>query len=57
MDPDKPDEQQKPKKGYGKRPMWQWVLLYVILAIIVYGLIYIIFIHKSGTGSTSTGGY
>ncbi|HVA10804.1 MAG TPA: hypothetical protein VNG32_01400 [Candidatus Dormibacteraeota bacterium] len=46
---------QKPSKGYGKRPMWQWVLLYVVVAIIVYGLIYFIFIHKSG--STSTGGY
>ncbi len=46
---------QKPSKGYGKRPKWQWILLYVVVAIIVYGLIYLIFIHKSG--STSTGGY
>jgi hypothetical protein len=40
-------------KGYGKRPKWQWILLYVIVAIIIYGLIYVLFIHKSG--STSTG--
>ncbi|MBX4197442.1 hypothetical protein KW801_02715 [Candidatus Saccharibacteria bacterium] len=42
----------KPTKGYGKRPVWQWVVIYVILAIIVYGLIYFIFIHKSGGGSS-----
>lgn len=48
---------QKPRKGYGKRPMWQWVILYVIIAIIVYGLIYLLFIHKSGGTSTSTSGY
>lgn len=41
----------KPTKGYGKRPVWQWVLLYVIIAIVVYGLIYFLFIHKSGGGS------
>ena len=41
---------QKPAKGYGKRPMWQWVLIYVVVAIVVYGLIYLIFIHKSGSG-------
>ncbi|HSX45170.1 MAG TPA: hypothetical protein VLF39_03665 [Candidatus Saccharimonadales bacterium] len=44
-----PTEPSKPTKGYGKRPIWQWVLIYVVLAIIVYGLIYFIFIHKSGT--------
>ena len=46
------DSQDKPTKGYGKRPLWQWVLLYVIIAIILYGLIYYFFIHKSG-GSTN----
>lgn len=46
----------KPAKRYGKRPIWQWVVFYVIIAIIVYGLIYLIFIHKSGTtGGTSSG--
>lgn len=39
---------QKPTKGYGKRPLWQWVLLYIVVAIVVYGLIYLLFIHKSG---------
>ena len=44
---------QKPTKGYGKRPVWQWVVIYIIVAIIVYGLIYLLFIHKSGAGSSS----
>ncbi|HVI60665.1 MAG TPA: hypothetical protein VM535_00750 [Candidatus Saccharimonadales bacterium] len=45
-----PDNQapQKPSKGYGKRPVWQWVLIYVIIAAIVYGLIYFLFIRDSG---------
>jgi hypothetical protein len=46
---------QKPSKGYGKRPVWQWVLIYVVIAIVVYGLVYFLFIHKSG--STGTSGY
>lgn len=41
----------KPTKGYGKRPMWQWVIIYVIVAAVVYTLIYFIFIHKSGSSS------
>jgi flagellar basal body-associated protein FliL len=52
-----PGDNQKPAKGYGKRPLWQWVLIYVVLAIIVYGLIYFIFIHKSGGGGAGSGGY
>ena len=48
---------QKPSKGYGKRPVWQWVLIYVIVAIVVYGLVYFLFIHKSGGSSGSTSVY
>jgi len=48
---------QKSKKGYGKRPMWQWVVIYLIVAIIVYGLVYLLFIHKGGSSGTSTSGY
>ncbi|HVV67223.1 MAG TPA: hypothetical protein VHB72_04110 [Candidatus Saccharimonadales bacterium] len=49
---------EKPSKGYGKRPMWQGIVLYVVIAIIVYGLIYLLFIHKSGGSSGgNTGGY
>jgi hypothetical protein len=58
MEPEEPQESQpsqKPSKGYGKRPVWYWVLIYVVVAIIIYGLIYLVFIRK--TGSTGVGGY
>jgi hypothetical protein len=51
------DSQPEPKKSkYGKRPVWQWVLIYVVIAIVVYALIYFLFIHKSGSSGTG-GGY
>ena len=42
-----------PAKAYGKRPVWQWLVIYLVVAIILYGIIYFVWIHKSG--STSTG--
>ena len=57
MDPeDKPMPEtptKQPSKGYGKRPVWQWVLIYVVVAIVVYGLIYLL-LFRGGSGS---GGY
>ncbi len=47
--PSAPPASPQKTKGYGKRPKWQWALIYLVAAIIVYGLIYIIFIHKSGS--------
>lgn len=41
----------KPTKGYGKHSVRFWILVYVVAAIIVYGLIYLLFIHKSGGSS------
>lgn len=38
--------------GYGKRPMWQWVVIYVVVAIVVYGLIYYVFMRDSGAGTS-----
>ncbi len=32
------------KKAYGKRPLWQWIVIYLIIAAIVYGLIYYFFL-------------
>ena len=52
MDPNAPEPtESKPAKGYGKRPTWQWVVIYIIVAIVLYGLAYLIFFHKSGTTS------
>lgn len=43
--------------GYGKRPMWQWVAIYGIVALGVYGAIYYYYMGKKGgsygTSSTS----
>jgi len=36
------------KYGYGKRPLWPWVLLYVIIGGVVYALIYYFFLANSG---------
>ncbi len=51
------DQEEEPKqpakkysKGYGKRPMWQWVLIYIVVAVVVYGVIYLIFFKGNGSG-------
>ena len=44
-----------PKKGgYGKRPMWQWILLYVIIAGVVYYGIYYYFAHRNSNSSNGS---
>lgn len=45
------DEGKAPKpSGYGKRPAWQWFVIYLVVGAIVYALIYFLFIK--GDGST-----
>ncbi len=34
--------------GYGKRPLWQWVFIYVVIGGIIYGLIYYFVLAKNG---------
>jgi hypothetical protein len=51
MDDQPAEPNNKPAKSYGKRPVWQWVLIYLVIAIIVYAIIYFIFIHKGSNGS------
>ena len=46
-------EDENKKTGYGKRPLWQWVALYVVVAILVYGLVYYFVLAKKG-GSYNT---
>lgn len=31
------------KKGYGKRPLWQWAVIYLVIAVVLYGLAYYFF--------------
>ncbi len=41
--------------GYNKRPLWQWILLYVVIGAIVYGLFYYFVLAKKGGYNYSTG--
>lgn len=29
--------------GYQKRPIWRWIALYIVVAAVLYGIIYFIF--------------
>ncbi len=40
--------------GYGKRPVWQWVAIYLLVAVVVYGAIYYFFMKDSGDSSSSS---
>ena len=48
------------KPGYGKRPLWQWVLLILVVGGVLYGVVYFAFMYKGGysanynTTTTST---
>lgn len=46
-------EDEEKKTAYGKRPLWQWIALYVVVAILVYGLVYYFVLAKKG-GSYNT---
>jgi len=48
------NETEKKSYGYGKRPMWQWIVIYLVLAVIVYGAIYYFFLSKKGGYGNST---
>lgn len=39
--------------GYSKRPLWQWLVIYVILGAIVYGAIYYFFLSKNNSYNNS----
>lgn len=44
----------KPKGGYGKRPVSFWVVLYVVLGSIIYGIAYLLLMnHGSSSGGFS----
>jgi hypothetical protein len=36
------------KSAYGKRPLWQWITLYVVIGGIIYAAIYFLFLNKNG---------
>ncbi len=43
----------KSSGSYAKRPLWQWIAIYLVAAIIIYGLIYFFFIAGKGGYNTS----
>lgn len=53
MEDDKNKNPGKPGGSYGKRPTWQWILLYIVAAAVVYGLIYYFFIKGNGSSGGS----
>lgn len=40
--------EEKSGYGYGKRPLWQWVILYVVIGGALYGLVYYFFFASKG---------
>ena len=44
------------KGAYGKRPLWQWILIYAVIGGIVYGLIYYFVLAKKGNYDYGAGG-
>ncbi|MDD4989377.1 MAG: hypothetical protein PHV42_03040 [Candidatus Pacebacteria bacterium] len=47
--------EQKYGSGYGKRPVWQWVLIYLVIGGIVYGIIYYFAYAPKGGYTTPAG--
>ena len=41
--------------NYGKRPLWQWILIYLIIGGIIYALIYFVVLKKNYGGTGGTG--
>jgi hypothetical protein len=42
-------------EGYGKRPLWQWILIYLIIGgLIYYAVYYFAFANKGGYSSTQS---
>ena len=42
--------------AYTRKPLWQWVLIYIILGGLAYGIVYYLFVTKNNTYSTSVTG-
>jgi len=49
-------EEKKKGYGYGKRPMWQWIVIYLVIGALVYGVVYYFFLAKKGGYSTPSSG-
>lgn len=38
-------------QAYGRRPLWQWILLYLIIALVVYGLFYYFYLNRGANNN------
>lgn len=45
------ESSEKSENGYGKKSPWQWILIYLIVGAIVYGLVYYFVLAKKGGNS------
>ena len=49
------EEKDTQKSGYGKRPLWQWIVIYLVIGGIAYFLIYYFVLAKKGGYGTGGG--
>jgi len=42
------------RSDYGKRPLWQWITLYIVVAVVAYGLVYYFVLAKNGGSYNNT---
>ncbi len=56
MKPTSNQPDSKPTKGYGKRSRGQWILIYVVVAIVVYGVAFVAYKHFHKTTTTDANG-
>jgi len=52
MDEKKGEDYSK-KSGYGKRPIWFWILVYLVVAAVIYGVIYYIVVNRKSTSNSN----
>jgi hypothetical protein len=50
-------EEEKKQDGYGKRPLWQWVLLYIVIGVVIYGAVYYFVLGKNSKGYSTSSSY
>ncbi len=55
MDENTSESHEYAKGGYGKRPLWQWILIYLVIGGAVYMAIYYFYFAKKGGMSYNYG--
>jgi len=48
-------EEERKQNDYAKRPLWQWLVLYAVIAVVIYGAVYFVLIkHQGGYNMTAS---